>query len=257
MKVSEQLEAQIMKGMAPIIDAIIHQLKERVEIENHRPGRIQKIIASEKDLHAIKQELNRFISSSKERLLIEDAILIISEEAKNDIGLKPIVEDIIRAGKLYHDKLNKEVSEIVVHETLQEWLEISDETLQGIYTLGSQFYERHEIKKAIALFTLLTLLNNFIFEPWLALGMAYREEKQAFSALQALTQASLVNLQHPAPHLYAAELYLQMDPQVLQANPRELAKQTFEYCLTFLTDKDRVEYESLIVSLQNEFGGNL
>jgi tetratricopeptide (TPR) repeat protein len=248
--ISRELNEFVNKEVEPLIEVLTSKLRDQVEINRHKPGVIpQNIEQEEKSIIDAKKWMTKWLNGADERDRFEAGCQILVEEANNFAEGQALLDDICKAGLRLNEHLrnkeSKKTDEVEVYESTQQWLGISDQTIQGIYVIANHLYVRNESKKALVLFSLLTSLNHFIFEPWLALGITYREEKNYAEALMAFSNASLIDIKHAAPHLYSAELYLLVGDE-------HLAQQTLAYGLSLITPSQAQEYSVLIEGLQKQ-----
>ena len=87
--------------------------------------------------------------------------------------------------------------------SLQETLNISDDTIRRLYECGNHAYEKNNFVGATGVFLLLMTLNPYIMEFWMALGMI--QEKQGHTE-QALNLFALGSLNFPSEPLFRVHL---------------------------------------------------
>ncbi len=63
-------------------------------------------------------------------------------------------------------------------QTLQELLGITDEMILWIYQVGRYCLETQKYTEAFSFFSLLTMLDNFVADYWLGLGISQKKTKQ-------------------------------------------------------------------------------
>lgn len=156
-------------------------------------------IPSQPDFHEFAADWNRFID--KVRLVFES------------VHEKQWIED---GGNFW--------------EAMQYALEISPRLMEAFYTLGLRYYRQIERENALAVMGLISLLNPFLFEPWLVQGILYFQEKRIEMSLFCLTLAAIVSFEHPGPHLYLAECYLHLGDVDQASRSLQLAKGFLEDC---------------------------
>jgi tetratricopeptide (TPR) repeat protein len=114
-----------------------------------------------------------------------------------------------------------------------------------MYQVASRLFNMQRMEEALSVFVLLTTINNFVFEPWLGLGSCWLTKQRHTEALHAFTMASLLNYNHPAPHIYAAECYLGL-------NNNKLAQETLELALKLMDKTQQTEFKSHIDYIKNK-----
>jgi type III secretion system low calcium response chaperone LcrH/SycD len=133
--------------------------------------------------------------------------------------------------------------EFQVYQTVQEMFGISKESYDAMYKIGSDFFTREKTEEALKIFVLLTTLNNLVFEPWLGLGSCWQMKNRFPEALQAFSMAALLKYDDPAPHLFTAEVYLQMDQ-------KKLSEETFTLALSKMDDTQKLVFKDHIKYLK-------
>lgn len=158
-----------------------------------------------------------------------------------------ILENLQQAGRNFtsNQKSVDEAQEPQFYETLQEMFGISKEAYDGFYQIGSEAFNHERYEEALCIFSLLTNLNNLVFEPWLGQGICWQERNNPIEALRSFSMASLVNSKHPAPYLHTAEVYLSI-------NDRELAEQMLAFAEKMCPREELKRYEEHIRYLKQE-----
>ena len=129
------------------------------------------------------------------------------------------------------------------YETLQQVFELSDETILWFYRVGKKLYDEHDYSSATAIFTYLSILDPYVYDFWIALGLSKQNEEDFTGAVEAFLSASIMSNDEPASHFYAAECYLAM---------KDKEKARLEYSKALhLADKNITthEWEPLISGL--------
>lgn len=122
----------------------------------------------------------------------------------------------------YSDESNSE--EMVAAETMQEALNISAELMDLFYQVGAKAYEEGKRQDALGVMGLLSLLNPYLFEPWLVQGMIHTRARRMAQALFTLTMAAIIDYNHPGPHLCLAQLYIDMGSRLEAKSSLEVAQ---------------------------------
>lgn len=92
--------------------------------------------------------------------------------------------------------------------TISEYpAKLSQTQLEDLYALTNRLIGERKMLEASDLLIVLTLLAPECFEFWLAMGLVEQELGHYELALSALAQASLLNFEHPIPHVLSAECY--------------------------------------------------
>lgn len=109
-------------------------------------------------------------------------------------------------------------------ETMQEALGISAKLMGVFYTLGVKAYESKDYSKALGVMGLLSLLNPFLFEPWLVQGMIHTRNRSEPQAIFTLTMAAIIDYNHPGPHLCFAQIYSELGSKMEAKSSLEVAQ---------------------------------
>lgn len=133
-------------------------------------------------------------------------------------------------------------------ETMQEALGISAKLMGVFYTLGVNAYEKQDRSKALGVMGLLSLLNPFLFEPWLVQGMIHTRNRSVPQAIFTLTMAAIIDYNHPGPHLCFAQTYLDL-------GSRLEAKSSLEVAQFYLPECEDRQWEVLEKKIAERFRG--
>ncbi len=183
----EHLKAnEIPKGALGSPDSI---LKERVK----------------KDMEEFKDQ----ILGREELSLMENGFDLALKNLNKLPNADNIAKDLQEAGERFTSQEEPSNDEIpFFYETLLEMFGLSEETFDGFYTIASEFFNEGRYDEALSIFLILTNLSHLSFEPWLGQGICWQKRGNNLEAIRSFAMASLVNYEHPAPHLHTAEVYL-------------------------------------------------
>jgi tetratricopeptide (TPR) repeat protein len=115
-------------------------------------------------------------------------------------------------------------------EAMQYALEISPRLMEEFYALGLRYYSELDRENTLPVMGLISLLNPFLFEPWLVQGILYFQEKKIEMSLFCLSLAAIVCFEHPGPHLYLAQCYLELGDVEQATRSLHLAKNFIDDC---------------------------
>lgn len=217
----------------PFIDEVRKKYEDAARDQTLQKGSIPKKESSIKE-EAIKKSdaLQQFLLGEEELTRIEKGFELVLKELHKFPNKSAVLEDIMKAGeRLLEEPKEPEVYNLPVYETLQEMFGLTKETYDTMYKIGADFFNEEKMEEACNVFIVLTNLNNFVFEPWLGLGSCWQIKERYPEALQAFSMASLLDFQNPAPHLYSAQVYLQLGSD-------RLARETLDLALSKM-DKDK------------------
>lgn len=244
-ELSQNIDIETREFVEPYVDLMMSKIKDEIELANQKQNVIKK--NTDEVLNQAHEMICKLFTGEEERHLVESGLDLIYDTAKHSSEGKLLLEDFRQAGMRIKERfVNKSVAqeEIKVFETIQESFGVSNQSVETIYKIGYDFFVSREIEKALAVFSFLTFFNNCIFESWLMLGVIYKEFGDFCQALYAFSMASLVDLHHPLPHLYSAEMYY------MNGN-NELAQQTLDYGLSIFSNEDMQTYKKEIEDIGN------
>jgi len=92
--------------------------------------------------------------------------------------------------------------------TLQEVLGVASHDAQRYYEAACRLLQKKRYSEAADAFFFLTMLDPTSFCYWLNLGLAEQMQERYVEALDSLGMATLLNMDDPTPHVYAAECYI-------------------------------------------------
>lgn len=95
--------------------------------------------------------------------------------------------------------------------TLQDLFELSDGTMQKIYSLGQQYFQKKEYDRATDIFSIVTAFNPYISDFWNALALCYQARQEWKLAIEAFTLACTMNQSNVAPLVSRAECCLKLN----------------------------------------------
>lgn len=246
--IQKNIDLAVREAIKPTIDELIHSAEDRLEVEAHKPNAIPITKRKQKEmLEETSQFLAKLLSGEEERRLIKNGFAIVIKEAESSNGGKLLLEELRSAGTRFIEFFSVKEADttLPVFETMQDFLKISNQSLDTMYSMGYKLFQDNEIKKALSVFSLLANINNYVYEYWLAIGICYMQEKDYLRALHAFSMASLIDLPQAAPHLYSANIYL-------ISGERELAQETLDYCLSISTKESQQSCSSMIEDLQKQ-----
>lgn len=189
-----------------LIDSSASEIKESFD-ENHLKSRDQRF-------NEYKQEVKGYIKQVNKGLeRVDDAIdtfdrnkdRILSKEENKKLDQE--LENYLNTSK------NKEPTNTpfdLSDKTIKDFLDIPDHILYCYYKVGYYLFEEGIYKEASNIFLYLSLLNPFVKDYWLGLGISERESENYEASLTALAIASLMDETDPIPHLNSAESYIRI-----------------------------------------------
>jgi tetratricopeptide (TPR) repeat protein len=198
------------EAVQPLVDLIANQIAEAIELDRVKSNPINKMAKLESDqLQKLRAGMTSYFSGEEDRRLVRHALQLLIKELPRLPNHKHIEQDLKNAGERMIEPGNPDEFPYVF-DTVQQMLGLETETLTGFYQIGQHLYDDRKVDDALAIFTLLTTLNNLMFDPWLAAGMCRSDRKEWFEAAYCYAMASILRYEDPAPHLYSAECYAEL-----------------------------------------------
>lgn len=133
--------------------------------------------------------------------------------------------------------------------TMQEALGISSHLLEIFYRLGVEAYQDRNLTEALGVMGLISLLNPFLFEPWLVQSIIHTRNKSHIQALFTLTLSIITKYDHPAAHLCLAQVYLDMGLD-------QDADRSMEVAEFYLPSLGELQWQEYAKSLRAQFRSN-
>lgn len=163
-----------------------------------------------------------------------------------NFGFEYIVKEIesnlsqIEIGKIkqeFSDGIPK-LCEAIVHKKLEQTDEnpvtpqvimcLSDTTIEFFYSSGMHYFNEKSFEPASHVFYVLTILDFYRHNLWLAYGLAEQNCGHMETALQAYAKAALTNSQSPLPYMYSVECCLKIGERHQAASYIDLALDAFD-----------------------------
>lgn len=95
--------------------------------------------------------------------------------------------------------------------TYQDFFGLSNETLRSMYTLGYQYFEQKDYKKAVDVFSVVTTFNPYISDFWNAMALCYQNLQEYQKALDTFSVACETNQNAVGPRISRAECCLNLN----------------------------------------------
>ncbi len=112
--------------------------------------------------------------------------------------------------------------------TLQELMGISDQTLNDFYETGRTYFLHNDFQNAADVFLVVTMLDFFRHNSWVALGLAEERLSNWEKALHSYSMAALTKDDAPIPHIHSAECYIAMGQYDDAKSCLELAQEAMQ-----------------------------
>lgn len=130
-----------------------------------------------------------------------------TEDASRKAMAKQIAQELKEAG-LEGNHPNHTFSDILC---------IPHEKMDAAYSVGKELFEKKHFVEACDIFFLLTQLNPYYANVWIAMGLCWQNQQVYDEALGNFTIAILLNDKNPEPYLSSIECFLALkDPEQAQ-----------------------------------------
>ncbi len=165
----------------------------------------------------VHHDLFELLAATDIRNRITHAIRLIRTDLKGHLGqeeLAQVNQEFSRAAEIIISMLQEKhpVEESIeklsaMPDHLQGILKISEQSFHYFYQCGERLFNTTHFKDARDVFFLLTLLNPYKYNVWIASGLAEKRFGDNNKALEAFAMAALLDLSSVFSHLYSAECY--------------------------------------------------
>lgn len=163
-----------------------------------------------------------------------------------DSGFELIVKDIqSNLSQIEIDNIKKEfdagvpkLCEALTHKkaekactcpvTPQVIMCLSDTTIENFYSSGMRYFNVKSFEPASHVFYVLTILDFYRHNLWLAYGLAEQSCGHIETALQAYARAALTHAESPLPYMYSVECCLKIGETQQATTYADLALDAFD-----------------------------
>jgi hypothetical protein len=195
-KVLDKLRNQ---WISPIIDKVI---------ENTPPPE-DGSISREDWIKKTRAELYTFLSDKEGSEKFELGMNAIIEDLEKNLGK----EEVDRISKEWKAGVEKWFSKMSPHNgneeeqktvTLQELMEISEQTLEEFYDAATRYYKNRDFQRASAAFYVVNCMDYRRHNVWISIGLCEMHDHNWDKAIFSFGMASLTDMTSPYPYLYSA-----------------------------------------------------
>lgn len=237
----------LKKSLEPYVNSLMVEVADEYDSQQKKPGTIPKSSNERKVyLEEKRKELFQIILNEQGNDLIKQGFNILIEEEKKIPMENSILEEFKNAGnKLYQNITQGKIKNPVFdYASMQDWLHFSNSLMQKAYKIGLNLFQEQKLEEATAVFTWITAVNPYYFDPWLMLGICYLKRQMPDQGLVIFSAASEIDSNHPAPLLYSAEAYLE------KGNISQ-AQIYIDSAQSFMSKEDSNTYANMIGNLIN------
>ncbi|MBA3816909.1 MAG: hypothetical protein H0X29_10410 [Parachlamydiaceae bacterium] len=221
----KNLFVELTESITPIVEQITNTLDVPLN------SLVPEVIWREQT----KQKLINYALGIDVKERIDSGFELIVKDIESNLSQVEI--DIIKnefqkgVPKLY-EEINHKKSEAVKETNLpitpQMIMSLSDSTIEIFYSSGMRYFNVQSFEPASHVFYVLTILDFYRHNLWLAYGLAEQSCDHIESALQAYARAALTNAESPLPYIYSIECCLKIGEVQQAASYADLALDAFD-----------------------------
>lgn len=201
-----QYFSELTKSITPVIDQIVNTLN--VPANSLVPEKVWR--------EQTKQKLTNYATGADIKDRIDSGFELILSDIESNLA--PIEVDKIK--KEFREGIPKLFQELTEKKptndpnnppkTPQVIMNISDATIENFYSAGMRYFNIKSFEPASHVFFVLTILDFYRHNLWLAYGLAEQNCGNIDTALQAYARAALTNPEDPVPYMYSVECCLKI-----------------------------------------------
>lgn len=158
----------------------------------------------------------------------------IEEEEKKDLialaeleGMDDLQEFLLDFSAENMANITSKVDALIEEQkTFQDLFDISDEIMGVYYDCARDVLTEEKYEDSGNAFLFLTMMNPYVYDYWIGLGLSEHNLEHYERALKAYSMAALTNMDHPAPHFFAAQCYISQEK-------RDEAKESLELAMEY------------------------
>lgn len=167
------------------------------------------LLSQDQRLQAYKLEMEELMKRMKREIERVDEANETFERNKTRILSNGELNKFNSEIDLYNNKRKPLLAPSEGERTIKDLLEISDYILYCYYLVAYHLSSENLHKEASNIFLFLSMLNPYVQDYWLGLGICEKMNDNNQKALSAFAMAALMNEADPVPHLNSAQCYLQ------------------------------------------------
>lgn len=217
----KQMEDSVLSKISNIIDASADEIK--ADIANS--GR-DKLLSVDHLFEAQKLEVLESVKEISKELNRLDNSIIIFNSNKNRFLKKDEIQQMDKeinafSEKLVHIDLNNE--ELPKQDqSFQESFGLSNFVPYCFYVVAYNLINEKQYSDSADLFLLLTMLNPYVKDYWMGLGISEQENTKYDVAINSFAMCSMLDKTDPMPHVSSAQCYLNVNDR--DSAERELSE---------------------------------
>lgn len=214
MSVKTELDSFFMKRDAEVVAPLVDKLMNLDFVSSPSPNSlVPENIVKEN----LREEFTKFFNGEDILQHIESGFESIGQDIKSHLTpvehqnlQKEWTEGINRLITHFQKKEEQLSSQESAPIMLEEIMGLSESTIEYFYAVGMRLYAQKQFQKANDVFYILTLLNTYRHNVWLAWGLSQQHEGHLELALNAYAMAAITDVDSPSPYIHSAECCLAM-----------------------------------------------
>lgn len=182
-----------------------------------------QLISPEMQRKKIEADLRESLGSPELSQYLDTAFKTLLNEGKQYLepeNYETMIKEFSKAIE-YLDQLDLEK---LLSEPLDKVLDIHTETIDSIFKIAIEKYKEEQYNASLALFVLLTILQNEDFDYWYRAGIAAQQCENYTFAIKGYNTAENLNPELIGAYLFATECYLKLDQKSEAKDKFEKAK---------------------------------
>lgn len=219
------LFVELTESITPIIDQITNSLN--APLNCLVPEKIWKEQTKQNLInYALGTDIKERIDSGFE-LIIKDIESNLSQPEIDTIK-KEFDEGVPKLCQACTLKKQGETNNSSLPETPQAIMCISDNTIENFYSSGMRYFNGKSFEPASHVFFVLTILDFYRYNLWLAYGLAEQSCGNMETALQAYARAALTDAESALPYIYSVECCLKIGEEHQATSYIDLALDAYD-----------------------------
>jgi tetratricopeptide (TPR) repeat protein len=199
-----------LTSLEGINNSLIDQINESNKPPPPPPG---ALVSQQQLLLRQKQELEKLFDVRHVATRLSRALSILKDHHVTCIDPEQNAARVAFAKQVSNQLQVKLPEELNTPHTFEEILCVPKEKIDAAYTVGKELFEKKYFSEACDVFFLLTQLNPYFANVWIAMGLCWQNQQNYDAALGSNAIAILLNDKNPEPYLYSIECYLSLKEQ--------------------------------------------
>ena len=200
----EQWREEVRDQLEQISQHIREMTPPRFHLGPQEPSLEEECAVMEQKLLTIYHKMERGMHRLVDMLRDPDVLQVLGAQPQ----IAQALGQMVTIATVITKQMQPSLQLMASGKTLQDILEVSDETLRSMYVLSRYLYEHQFYEEACGAFYLLSLINPSYSTFWMGLGSCEYILQRYQEALSAYAFASQIDPKDPTPHILAARCHL-------------------------------------------------